>query len=186
MSVSANKKLRIFRRDNFRCKCGSTKELTIDHVIPLSKGGTDDDSNLVTMCFPCNLKKGNTVKTPTLLKKLFPSLFFADDAFELKQEMAEMIKAMKTNAVNESSQVFEKNKPAIREYISEINKVLKNEVLSQGTLITDTRASISKSVIESVTRDNQTMAILRLTYERLEALENYLGIEMGEEVYQVK
>lgn len=54
---------RVYRRDNHECVyCGSKKQLTLDHVIPKSRGGTNEWSNLVTCCFKCNLKKGN--RTP--------------------------------------------------------------------------------------------------------------------------
>ena len=53
----------VFRRDKYECVyCGSNKELTIDHVIPRSRGGKNSWTNLVTCCQKCNLKKGN--KTP--------------------------------------------------------------------------------------------------------------------------
>lgn len=54
----------IFRRDNFQCQyCGRTDNpLTIDHMIPRSKGGEDTWENLITACSPCNTKKGN--RTP--------------------------------------------------------------------------------------------------------------------------
>jgi CRISPR/Cas system Type II protein with McrA/HNH and RuvC-like nuclease domain len=51
---------RIYRRDNFECVyCGSKKNLTIDHVIPRSKGGKNTWDNLVTCCSGCNLRKGD-------------------------------------------------------------------------------------------------------------------------------
>lgn len=54
---------RIYKRDNYECVyCGSHKNLTLDHVIPKSKGGTNDWTNLVTSCIKCNLKKAD--KTP--------------------------------------------------------------------------------------------------------------------------
>lgn len=54
---------RIYKRDNYECVyCGSKKELTLDHVVPKSKGGGNEWTNLVTSCFKCNLKKGS--KTP--------------------------------------------------------------------------------------------------------------------------
>lgn len=60
--VSVNRH-RIFRRDGYQCAyCGSTKELTIDHIVPRSKGGRNTWTNLVSCCFRCNLKKGD--KTP--------------------------------------------------------------------------------------------------------------------------
>ena len=54
---------RLYKRDNNECAyCGSKKELTIDHIIPKSRGGKNSWSNLITCCLPCNLKKGD--KTP--------------------------------------------------------------------------------------------------------------------------
>lgn len=50
----------IYRRDKHKCQyCGSTKGLTIDHVIPKSKGGGDTWENLVVACSKCNTKKGD-------------------------------------------------------------------------------------------------------------------------------
>ena len=50
-------------RDNFECqycgKNGTVKELTIDHVIPISRGGKNTWENVVTACSPCNSKKGS-------------------------------------------------------------------------------------------------------------------------------
>lgn len=54
---------RVFKRDNYKCVyCGSGKNLTIDHVIPKSKGGDNSWTNLVTSCSRCNCNKGD--KTP--------------------------------------------------------------------------------------------------------------------------
>ena len=61
----------IFRRDNFECQyCGSRKDLTLDHVIPRSKGGKSTWNNLVTACKRCNAKKGdfNPEKAGMILK----------------------------------------------------------------------------------------------------------------------
>jgi len=50
----------LFRRDHGECQyCGSTKQLTIDHVIPRSKGGKSSWTNLVTACHRCNVNKGD-------------------------------------------------------------------------------------------------------------------------------
>jgi 5-methylcytosine-specific restriction endonuclease McrA len=38
--------------------CGSFEEITLDHVVPISKGGTHGVSNLVPACGPCNSSKG--------------------------------------------------------------------------------------------------------------------------------
>jgi 5-methylcytosine-specific restriction endonuclease McrA len=50
----------VFRRDNNRCQyCGSHLQLTLDHVIPRSRGGKDTWENLTTACQPCNTRKGD-------------------------------------------------------------------------------------------------------------------------------
>lgn len=38
-------------------KCGRTERLSVDHIIPVSKGGTDDLSNLQCLCLYCNCSK---------------------------------------------------------------------------------------------------------------------------------
>ena len=53
----------IFARDNNQCQyCGkrqSTSDLSLDHVVPRSRGGRTTWSNVVTACQGCNLLKGN-------------------------------------------------------------------------------------------------------------------------------
>ncbi|MEA2475257.1 MAG: hypothetical protein QOE06_3172 [Thermoleophilaceae bacterium] len=51
----------IFARDGWRCQyCGTGHgTLTVDHVIPRSKGGTSGWDNIVTCCAPCNRRKGD-------------------------------------------------------------------------------------------------------------------------------
>lgn len=52
----------VYSRDDYRCVvCGSTEKLSCDHVIPWSHGGSDDQSNLQTMCISCNSRKGARV-----------------------------------------------------------------------------------------------------------------------------
>jgi 5-methylcytosine-specific restriction endonuclease McrA len=50
----------VFARDGWTCQyCGSRSSLTVDHVIPRSKGGTSDWENIVASCAPCNRRKGD-------------------------------------------------------------------------------------------------------------------------------
>ena len=49
----------VFKRDNYCCvKCGSTKNLEVDHKVSLANGGTDNIDNLQTLCRDCNRRKG--------------------------------------------------------------------------------------------------------------------------------
>jgi len=53
----------VFLRDRFSCQyCGngfSASDLTFDHVVPRSKGGRTNWTNVVAACSPCNLRKSN-------------------------------------------------------------------------------------------------------------------------------
>lgn len=53
----------VFLRDNYRCRhCSAAENLTIDHIKPVAAGGTDDITNLQTLCRRCNAIKGITVE----------------------------------------------------------------------------------------------------------------------------
>ena len=50
----------LFARDGWKCVyCGSAGRLTLDHVVPRSRGGDSVWENVVTACGPCNLRKGD-------------------------------------------------------------------------------------------------------------------------------
>jgi len=54
---------RVYDRDGHKCvKCGSMEALTLDHIVPWSRGGEDTVENLQTMCQPCNSRKGNRLE----------------------------------------------------------------------------------------------------------------------------
>jgi 5-methylcytosine-specific restriction endonuclease McrA len=56
----------VFARDSWTCQyCGTTSHLTVDHVIPRSRGGPSDWENIVTSCAPCNRRKGNRTPVET-------------------------------------------------------------------------------------------------------------------------
>ena len=49
----------VWERDDFTCQhCGIRKNLSIDHIVPESRGGTLVNDNLQTLCKSCNSKKG--------------------------------------------------------------------------------------------------------------------------------
>ena len=50
----------VFARDGWECQyCGARTALTVDHVIPRSKGGGSSWDNIVASCAPCNRRKGD-------------------------------------------------------------------------------------------------------------------------------
>jgi hypothetical protein len=58
--VPEDVRIAVIERDGKKCKrCGSRKDLTVDHIRPRSKGGTNDQVNLQTLCRKCNSGKNN-------------------------------------------------------------------------------------------------------------------------------
>lgn len=57
--IPAALRTEVFERDGYKClACGSQKSLRCDHVLPESKGGPMEASNMQTLCESCNTKKG--------------------------------------------------------------------------------------------------------------------------------
>lgn len=62
----------VLRRDKYHCQyCGSRKRLTLDHVIPRSRGGKHSWDNVVIACESCNCRKGD--RTPQEAKMVLMS-----------------------------------------------------------------------------------------------------------------
>lgn len=62
--ISGTTRQNVLMRDNYTCQiCGATvkdgAKLEIDHIIPYSKGGTNDENNLQVLCQQCNREKHN-------------------------------------------------------------------------------------------------------------------------------
>lgn len=63
----------VFRRDSFVCAyCGrGDRQLTIDHIVPKSLGGSNSWINLITACVSCNNKKGDRTPAEAGMELLF-------------------------------------------------------------------------------------------------------------------
>lgn len=76
-TISGKTRLDVFERDDYRCQmCGRTVDdgikLHIDHIVPFSKGGSNEMDNLQVLCHECNLAKHDRMdlkRTRELLDK---------------------------------------------------------------------------------------------------------------------
>jgi len=83
----------VLRRDHHACQyCGSTKRLTLDHVIPRSKGGQHTWDNVVAACENCNSRKGdrNPLQAGMVLRTqpkapMHPTVAFAEKFWKNNQ-----------------------------------------------------------------------------------------------------
>lgn len=87
----------VLRRDNHTCQyCGSGKKLTLDHVIPRSKGGQHTWNNVVTACTGCNSRKGDRLshEASMVLKykpkaPVHPAIAFSDQFWKAQEASPE-------------------------------------------------------------------------------------------------
>jgi len=78
-------------RDHYVCQyCGSGENLTLDHVMPVSRGGSSSWENVVTACYPCNSRKGSSTPEEAGMKlakpPVKPSLLMQIDWNQLFEE----------------------------------------------------------------------------------------------------
>lgn len=83
MALTKRMRYEILRRDNHTCRyCGGTApdvNLTVDHVLPVALGGTDDATNLVAACRDCNAGKSSSNPDQPLVDQV------SDDAIRWAQ-----------------------------------------------------------------------------------------------------
>ena len=80
----------LFQRDNHTCQyCGSRdNQLSIDHVIPRSRGGGDTWENVTTACLSCNVRKGNrTPKEASMPLRHVPRRPVSSLSFEARRQI---------------------------------------------------------------------------------------------------
>ena len=62
-SIPERVRIEVWRRDEGKCvKCGSRERLEYDHIIPVSKGGSNTTRNIELLCEQCNRRKGSQIK----------------------------------------------------------------------------------------------------------------------------
>lgn len=83
MAVSKRTRYEVLKRDNYTCRyCRSAENpITVDHVVPIALGGTDEPSNLVAACRDCNYGKASAAPDGTLVDDV------KQDAFRWAQAM---------------------------------------------------------------------------------------------------
>lgn len=107
MAVTKRTRYEVLKRDNYTCHyCRSTQnELTVDHLMPKSLGGSDKMDNLVACCKDCNAGKGST----------------APDAEQVAELSAEAVKWAK--AEEEVARQRRSQRVAIEAYISAFDEL---------------------------------------------------------------
>ena len=108
-SLSKSVRFEVFKRDSFKCQyCGKSAPdvvLEVDHIIPVSKGGDNDISNLITACFDCNRGKRDKKLTDKQSVKLQKEEL---DKLNARREQLEMIAEWRKELLNLMNESIDK------------------------------------------------------------------------------
>lgn len=101
--ISKTTRFEVFKRDKFTCQyCGASAPeviLEVDHIKPVSKGGTDDLMNLITACRNCNRGKTNReLSDNTTVMKQKRQL----EAIQEKREQLDLVMKWREELENEA------------------------------------------------------------------------------------
>jgi 5-methylcytosine-specific restriction protein A len=169
MAVNAQIRLKVFSRDKYRCvECGKSAHLTIDHILPISKGGTDELNNLQTMCDGCNQRKANI--TLTWKEKLFPFI----KKHDLEKHHTDLLGAISSK--NETTRInlityidtrLNDVKPKVEEYLIKM-------MASADLQYVGVKNSVEAYGKRSQERDDQLLKVINLLCDKVEQLEKQL------------
>lgn len=168
MATSKSQRDAIKQRDGKCYECDSTENLTVDHIIPLSRGGYDIVENLRTLCLSCNKRKASMINW-RWYQKLIHALSLDSIVEKLKNELRGEISSLRGNQeIKIGSVTGHLGKLHIR--VNDIEKQLKD-----SEKIEQLKTSI----------ENQTIIISHLL-KKIGLLEKYLKIEFVEQTLEVK
>lgn len=126
--VNTRTRYLILRRDEYKCYyCGATSEtaqLHLDHVIPYSKGGTTDPTNLITACQTCNI--GKSTLSAGNVEEILNEIKRRNIAYNLEDKL----KKKKPHEVKKKQKVYKLNKVSDVKTLPEAVKYLSGEVVT--------------------------------------------------------
>lgn len=156
----------VLKRDNFTCQyCGSQPPnvpLEIDHITPVSKGGKNDITNLITSCFDCNRGKADVQLSDV------PSSLV--DTIERKKIAQEQYLQYK--------KILKKERDLMNAQIDIVEKIYNDcfeEYTFKNTFRLSVKQFIQKLGIEEVERAME-IACNKITYHEQEVLTYFCGI----------
>lgn len=183
MSITPKRRLRVFERDGFKCQaCGTQKNLTIDHILPRSQGGGDNQENLRTFCRSCNINRGNY--NPSWWDRLTSWFFTRKEAHKMRYDLLAAIQAKdetlkkaieaKAQSVTidlrqETNKRIDDIKPSLADFIN------KSKIEVQQKLV-GLENTTNSCQVRGKERDQYLRAYLELLADRVQALEEHLAL----------
>ena len=162
-NLSKSVRFEVFKRDSFKCQyCGKSAPdvvLEVDHIIPVSKGGDNDISNLITACFDCNRGKRDKKLTDKQSIKLQKEEL---DKLNAKREQLEMIAKWRKELLN-----------LMNESIDKIVEIINQEFYLDIHLTDYERRNFSKRIKKYGVKETLNSSLI--AFERYDDIETALS-----------
>lgn len=156
-SITKSVRFAVFARDGFTCKyCGRQSDevkLVIDHIEPVSKGGTNTESNLITSCESCNQGKAakiipNQVANESHRLSLAQEFQEQNDIHKKEVEALKMAQELRQEVCNMYCEVFGVKQvlnSSLNHYVSLCNK-FGSDLLTQWFQIARCKIQLSNEI----------------------------------------
>jgi len=113
-AIPKKTRFNVFKRDKFKCQyCAPDIILNIDHIKPVSKGGTSRITNLITSCFDCNSGKKDTLLSDDSQvkkqKKQLDLLQERRDQLDMMMQWHEGVSDIEAVEADKAGEYFERN-----------------------------------------------------------------------------
>ena len=169
--LSKKVRFEVFKRDGFICYyCGKRPPesvLEVDHMVPVSKGGSNALDNLITSCFDCNRGKSNTN-----LDNIPPKLY---EDIKLKKE--------KESQLLEYREYIENKKNRIKKDIDRIDSIYSKAFNEEWVLSDNFREKTVKRFIAMLplheVESAMKIACEKIYYDEQKALKYFCGVCWG-------
>jgi len=131
-----NKKVReqVMARDKKCVDCGSEKELTLDHIIPLSRGGVNTPDNLRVLCARCNRRKSSFIEWD-FLERIMMALHVDEIITKVQGELKGQIQGQWTTLRGEIEAVSQSKASKVRGEVNDQLEALRKEINGQAQTI---------------------------------------------------
>lgn len=182
-TLSKKTRFEVFKRDSFTCQyCGKQAPdvvLEIDHINPVSKGGNNDLTNLVTTCFDCNRgKTDKKISDDAVVKKQMNEL----EKLNVRREQIEMVFEWKQELLSQDNEIIDK-----------IVNLIDDEYTPRGNKINENgRDSIKKSykkygfntLLEAINKSFEQYDDFETAFNKIDKIAYYIEHPMPEKVRQ--
>ena len=174
----------VYERDGYRCViCGEASGITLDHILPVVEGGSDEIKNLQTLCYPCNYKKGGNLQLSFWQRIKFIWNIDVRLQSNRKALASEFRLALKEKANEKATEArFKDANNFFSRLLNDLDKMRKESLDTKNTIngtVTNDRKQSGIKFLEITRKIDETEYQISEIERAFVELVDFLGIEYG-------